>query len=155
MNLTIARACLTSQSDYLAHGEWLREAVEGAGRIIFYPIYYCELNWIEMVWAHLKAYQRRHWTFRFNDLEVKLPLVIIDEIAPCLAKNPTIRLSIYVRLLRRSCRTLLDYTMKRYEGHRCIPKGAQEQMSWVRLSTRGISRRGEGLELGILLLLIV
>ena len=130
MNLTSARVCLASQPDFLAQGEWLREAVEGAEHhIIFYPKYHCELNWIEMVWAHLKAHLRRHCTYSFKDLESKLPVAIADEITPCLAK----KLQRYAFRFMSGYREglegpLLDYTMKRYKGHRCIPKGVQEQM---------------------------
>ena len=130
MNLTSARACLASQPDFLAQGEWLREAVEGSDHhIIFYPKYHCELNWIEMVWAHLKAHLRRHCTYSFKDLETKLPVAIADEITPCLAK----KLQRYAFRFMSGYREglegpLLDYTMKRYKGHRCIPKGVMEQM---------------------------
>ena len=50
------KCCLTyvlsNEPDFKGQKEWLTEVVENSNcRIIFYPKYHCELNFIEMVWC--------------------------------------------------------------------------------------------------------
>jgi hypothetical protein len=55
-----ARRRVTNEPDFLGQREWLREVVENSGhRIMYFPKFYCEFNYIEMVWAYIKANLRR------------------------------------------------------------------------------------------------
>ena len=73
------KCCLTcvlsTEPDSAGQKEWLTEVVEKKNcRIIFYPKYHCELNFIEMVWGWLKSHHRRSCTYTFKHLEENLPL---------------------------------------------------------------------------------
>ncbi len=55
-----ARRRVINEPDFLGQREWLREVVENSGhRIMYFPKFYCEFNYIEMVWAYIKANLRR------------------------------------------------------------------------------------------------
>lgn len=49
---------LSQPPDFLAQKEWLTEVVTNKDDcdIIFYPEFHCELNFIELVWAFMKAF---------------------------------------------------------------------------------------------------
>jgi hypothetical protein len=50
-----ARRCLSQQTDFNNQPEWLREVVEveHGHKILFFPKFHCELNFIEMVYVGL------------------------------------------------------------------------------------------------------
>jgi hypothetical protein len=79
-NVTYDEKCcsthvLSNQPDFKAQKQCLTEVVENSNcKIIFFPKYHCELNFIEMVWGWLKSYHRRSTTYNFNHLVVNLPL---------------------------------------------------------------------------------
>jgi hypothetical protein len=74
-----ARANLNSYADFQQHKIWLVETAENEGHDVFFnPKFHCELNYIEMLWAYLKAYLRRKCEFNFNALQVALPDAIRD-----------------------------------------------------------------------------
>ena len=46
--LDVAKALLKEQPDFAVQEEWLTEVVKASGgRILYYPKFHCELNWIE------------------------------------------------------------------------------------------------------------
>ncbi len=122
MSLEEARHALSLHADFQEQKEWLAETVEAAGhRIDYFPKFHCELNFIEMVWAHAKATLRRRCTYNFNDMVVALPATLRG-----------IPLSFFRRAYRHCMRymsgyrrglqgPLLDYALKKYKGHRMIP----------------------------------
>ena len=113
---------LSQEPDFLAQKEWLREEIEGRGhQIIYYPKFHCELNYIEMIWAYVKANLRKNCTYSFEDLKIKLPGVIEN-----------IPISFFRKAARHAFRfmsgyrlniegPLLEFAMKRYSSHRRIP----------------------------------
>ena len=122
-----ARYTLSQEPDFLEQEEWLTEKVKQAGhRIIFFPKFHCELNFIEAVWGWMKSYHRRNCTYNYGKLKAGLPKTMLQEL-PLSS----------VRKYSRSCfrfmsgyrlgleGPLLDYAMKRYTGHRRIPEGIQ------------------------------
>jgi hypothetical protein len=124
-NLPNAREILSQQNDFRSQMSWLEETVVNQGcAIIFFPKYHCELNFIEMIWGFLKAKLRRACTFLFNDLKIRLKEYI-----------STIQPGIFRRFARHCFRymsgyrlnmvgPLLDYAVKKYKCHRCIPSGS-------------------------------
>ena len=119
-NYCCARRCLSQQPDFLNQKEWLSEVVERNGHeIIFYPKYHCELNYIEMVWAYLKAKLRRECEDDFKLMLSRIPDILIDEIPIA-----------FFRRVERHCLRfmsgyriglegpLLDFAMKKYTSHR-------------------------------------
>jgi transposase len=122
ISLEAARRILSEEPDFQAQREWLREVIEDAGHSIdYYPKFHCELNWIEMIWAYVKAKLRRSCTYSFPDMVKALPTALLD-----------VPLSFHRRVLRHCIRfmsgyqnglhgPLLDYVMRKYSGHRTIP----------------------------------
>ncbi|GBB98124.1 hypothetical protein RclHR1_31400002 [Rhizophagus clarus] len=54
-----ARHVLAAQEDFLNQKPILQEVIEGLGhKVIFYPKFHCELNYIEMYWRASKRYAR-------------------------------------------------------------------------------------------------
>ena len=61
------------REDFKVDKCWLEETVESLShRLLFFPKFHCELNFIEMLWGYVnKAKLRRMCTFRFSDLKKK------------------------------------------------------------------------------------
>ena len=89
--------------------------------MIFLPKFHCELNFIEMIWAHIKADLRRDCSFTFADLQVKLPL-LIDNIPLPFVKRAERHCFRFMTGYRQGLvGPVLDYAMKKFRGHRMIP----------------------------------
>jgi len=72
-----AQALLSSQPDFQSQKCQLQETIEAAGhRIIFYPLYHCELNFIEYFWGRAKVYTRAHCGYTFPSLVRTVPLAL-------------------------------------------------------------------------------
>jgi len=127
-NKCCARKILSSYEDFKNVKCWLEEAVAEFPNfhLIFLPKFHCELNFIERVWGYIKYVLRRDCTFRFDDLKRML--------------SETLR-SVPLPFIRRAARSafrwmsayregltgpFLDYVVKKYSSHRCIPKFADE-----------------------------
>ena len=122
---------MSQEPDFQEQKEWLSEVVEAAGFIIIYfPKYHCELNFIEMIWGWCKAYHRRTCTYyNFNDLETNLPDILENNLPIS-----------FVRRASRSSERFtsgyqlglegpeLDFSMRKYKGHRCIPSNMKDQI---------------------------
>ncbi|RPA97464.1 hypothetical protein L873DRAFT_1771265 [Choiromyces venosus 120613-1] len=69
-----AQAPLSSQPDFQAQKGELQETIEAAGHlVIFYPVYHCELNFIEYFWGRAKMYARVHCDYTFPGLVRVVP----------------------------------------------------------------------------------
>ena len=61
----------------------LEEIVENAGhKIIFYPKYHCELNYIESFWGAAKNHARKNCNHSFKELRVTVP-VALNSVSLC------------------------------------------------------------------------
>ena len=118
------RAVMRRQPDFMQQKEWLDETVTECGfNIIFYPKFHCELNFIEYVWGWVKSHHRRTCTYNYNDLKSSIDNTM-ENIIPLAT----------VRKFWRYCQRfltgyrigltgpLLGYAVKKYTGHRAIPK---------------------------------
>ncbi len=108
------------QPDFAAGGkEWLEEVIASKGhKIIFFPKYHCELNYIEMVWAYIKTKIRAECTNSLDEMHAML-IQLLQHVP----------LS-YIRKVERRCfrfmhgyqlnmsGPMLDYAMKTYTSHR-------------------------------------
>ena len=64
-----AKYVLSQEPDFLEQMEWLEgEVIKLGFKIIFYPKYHCELNFIEKVWGYLKCYHRQICNYNYKDL---------------------------------------------------------------------------------------
>jgi len=128
-NKYCASGCLSREPDFMAQREWLREVVEDAGlAIIFYPKYHCELNYIELIWGHMKRSLRKSCTFNFKDLK--------ENIAELLETMPNSLFQSCARFCYRFMSgyrlglsgPIIEFTMKKFKRHRSIPDGVVNDM---------------------------
>ena len=120
---------LSQEPDFLEQKSWLVEEVENnlGHKIIFYPKYHCELNFIENAWGWLKSYHRSNCTYNFKDLESGLPNTILNIIPlSCIRKYYRSCLRFMDAYRVGLTGQLLEFTMKKYSGHRRIPRGVDE-----------------------------
>ena len=76
---------LASQPDFLNQKPLLQEIIESYGhKIIFYPKFHCELNYIEMYWGAAKRYTHENcdytWTGLVRTVPIALDLVPLNQI---------------------------------------------------------------------------
>ena len=123
-NLTCcARRVLSDCPDFQEDCCWLEETLKARNhKLIFFPKFHCELNFIEMIWGYAKARLRAGCEFNFKWLEAQLPTVL-----------DSIPLSFF-RSTSRHCFRYMDsyrydltpaarlYAMKKFRGHRMIPR---------------------------------
>ena len=65
---------LSLQPDFLAQKPLVKEVIESRGhKVIFYPKFHCELNFIEMFWGAAKRYARNNCDYSFRALEKIVP----------------------------------------------------------------------------------
>jgi hypothetical protein len=100
----------------------LEETVESLGhRLLFFPKFHCELNFIEMLWGYVKAKLRRMCTFSFSDLKKRLP-ELLDRIPLPFVKRASRHCLRYMDGYRQGLiGPELDYAIRKYRGHRMIP----------------------------------
>ena len=118
-----AKAVLSREEDFAEQREWLEETVDNLGfKIIFYPKYHCELNYIELVWGWIKCHHRRTCTYNYADLKSELPNTM-EKLIPLPTIQRYMRYCFRFMSGYRSGLTglLLDYSVKKYKGHRAIP----------------------------------
>ena len=92
-------------------------------RLLFLPKFHCELIFIEMLWGYIKAQLRRLLcTFSFKDLETRLP-EHLDNIPLPFVKRASRHCLRYMDGYRAGLvGPELDYAVKKYKGHRMIPR---------------------------------
>ena len=120
--LCCARRRVANEPDFLEQREWLREVVENSGhRIMYFPKFHCEINYIEMVWAYVKAKLRRLCIFSIHALRESLP-VELDTIPEAFFRRAARHCFRFMSGYRQGLvGSLLDYTQRKYKGHRTIP----------------------------------
>lgn len=124
LSLSDARLLLSQQDDFRSQREWLEETVVTRGhRIIFYPKFHPEFNWIEMFWGATKRYTRKHCTYSFQDLERVVPQALkVTSVATMrrFARKCLRYINIYRSEVQLTPKQI-EYAMKKYSSHRCIP----------------------------------
>ena len=115
--------CLSQEPDFKNQREWLREIIELRNhKIIFFPKFHCELNYIEMIWAWLKAYLRKNCTYNFDDLQTRIPDALENQITISFIRRVARRCYRYMSGYREGLEgPKLDYAMKKYTSHRRVP----------------------------------
>ena len=69
-----ARHILATQDDFKNQKPLLQELIEARGhKVIFYPKFHCELNYIEMYWGAAKRYVRQHCNYTWKGLQENVP----------------------------------------------------------------------------------
>ena len=118
-----ARVILANQPDFLEQMEWLEETIIRAGhRVLFFPAFHCELNYIERVWSYTKVHLRRICSYSFADLEMNLPTTL-DTVPVATIRRYYRSCSRCMDLYRHGLHgPLLDFAMKKYTSHRRVPE---------------------------------
>lgn len=130
-NKCCASYVLANEPDFLAQEEWLTQVVHEAGfKIIFYPKYHCELNYIEMIWGWVKNYHRRTCTYNYKDLKDRLPKTF-DNLLPLAFVRKVFQHCLrFMSGYRQNLEgPLLDYAMTKYTSHRTVPLGVAEEIA--------------------------
>ena len=70
-------------------GLWLTETIRRHELcdIIFFPKFHCELNFIELIWAFMKAYLRRRCENNYAHMKELVPIVLNDHISNRLVRK--------------------------------------------------------------------
>ena len=98
-------------------------------KLIFYPKYHCELNFIEMVWGFVKALHRRRCTYNYAHLKEGLPNTLESIPLRSIRKFhwKTLR---YISAYRLDFTgPLLEYAVKKFTSHRAVPSGQKDAIS--------------------------
>jgi hypothetical protein len=68
---------LENQPDFLAQKCMIQEIIESKDhKVIFYPKFHCELNYIEMYWGAAKRYSRNNCDYTWNGLQRVVPIAL-------------------------------------------------------------------------------
>lgn len=69
-----ARGLMSIQPDFVAQKNMLEEAVVARGYMaILFPVFHCELNWIEHFWGAAKYWVRKHYLYHIQGLREEIP----------------------------------------------------------------------------------
>ena len=126
------RRRLSECDDFGASVCWLQDVINEApaniqARMIFFPKFHCELNYIEMIWGYAKTYLRRRCTFNFSQFEDLLQSVLLQQIPLAFFKKAQRHCFRYMDGYRKGLTgPLLTYAVKRFKGHRMIPNDSIE-----------------------------
>ena len=119
-----ARALLSSQPDFRAQKCQLQEAIEMAGhQVIFYPVFHCELNFIEYFWGQAKVYTRAHCEYSFPSLVRTVPAALAQIPNVLIWKyyqRTLMMMDAYRNNIVYSSTDFKRHVYTRYSSHRCI-----------------------------------
>ena len=80
-----------------------------------------------MVWGWTKGYHRRNCTYNFKDLERELPVIYTTRLPVDFVQKAFMYCLRFMSGYREGLvGPELDYAVKKYRGHRCIPVGQLE-----------------------------
>ncbi|RIA79587.1 hypothetical protein C1645_840337 [Glomus cerebriforme] len=77
LKLEEARKLMSQQPDFLAQKGRLEEIIVAAGhKVIFYPKFHCELNYIENFWGAAKKFSQSNCDYSWTGLQRTVPLAL-------------------------------------------------------------------------------
>jgi len=125
-----ARRLLSEQKDFKEQKEWIQEIIDQHDhKVIFFPKFHCELNFIELIWGYLKAKLRKECRFSFEALNERIQPILFEEIPLHFVKRCARHCFRYMNGYRLSLTgPLLDYAVKKYKSHRMIPPESVEEI---------------------------
>jgi hypothetical protein len=116
------RHILENQPDFLAQKGMIQEVIEERGhKVIFYPKFHPELNFIEMYWGASKKYSRKNCDYTWTGLQRVVPIALnqvpLSQIRAFARKSYR-----YMDAYRKGLDAKqAEYAVKRYKRHRVIP----------------------------------
>ena len=126
---------ISLKSDFFIQKEVIEELIEKADyKYIFYPKFYCELNFIERYWRAYKRYIWENCNYSWNGLQQVVP--------KSLDSVPLVMIRKFVRKCWRYMDTykkdisgkLAEYTVKKYKSHRRIPDSVLEELNKIKIN---------------------
>jgi hypothetical protein len=118
-----ARRALSDCPDFQEDCCWLEETLKARNhKLLFFPKFHCELNFIEMIWGYAKARLRAGCEFNFKWLEAQLPTVL-DAIPLSFFRSTSRHYFRYMDSYRYDLTPAARlFAMKKFRGHRMIPR---------------------------------
>jgi hypothetical protein len=117
------RHILENQDDFKNQKCRLQEVIEAHGhKVIFYPKFHCELNYIEMYWGAAKRYTRQHCNYTWEGLKQIVPKAL-DSISIKQIRAYARKSYRYMDAYRKGLNAKqTEYAVKKYKRHRIIPQ---------------------------------
>lgn len=117
-----ARTVMSRQPDFVAQRGLLEEVITAAGhKIIFYPKFHCELNYIENFWGAAKQYTRKHCNYSWAGLQETVPSAM-SSISLTTIRRFACKTQRYMDVYRKNLSgKAAEYAVKKYRSHRRIP----------------------------------
>src|ERR1043166_2354973 len=113
---------LENQPDFLSQKCMIQEIIESKGhKVIFYPKFHCELNYIEMYWGAAKRYSRNNCDYTWNGLQRVVPIAL-DHVSLLEIRAFARKSFRYMDAYRKGLNVKqAEYAVKKYKRHRVIP----------------------------------
>ena len=117
-----ARHILAAQEDFLNQKPILQEVIESLGhKVIFYPKFHCELNYIEMYWGAAKRYTRQYCNYTWKGLQEIVPKAL-DSVSLNHIRKYAQKSAKFMECYRKGLTGLQAvYVLKKYKSHRTVP----------------------------------
>jgi len=114
---------LSLEPDFMEQKPYLQEIVENAGhKIIFFPKYHCELNYIESFWGAAKNYTRKNCNYSWKGLQQTVPLAL-NSISLCKIRKFARRCYRFMSAYRIGLSgKAAIFAVKKYHSHRRVPE---------------------------------
>jgi len=113
---------MASQSDFIEEKCWLEKMVVAMGhKVIFYPKFHCELNYIENFWSAVKQYMHANCNYTWKGLQETLPKGLNSVFLPTIqhfAKKVFHYMDIYCKDLTGKA---AEHAARKYRSHRRVP----------------------------------
>jgi hypothetical protein len=124
-----ATTILAEQVDFASQKGWLEETIVSGGigmKVIFYPKFHCEFNFIELYWVYCKRYLRSNCDYSSNGLNELLPKAL-DSVPLSTIRKFARKCWRYMDAYRSKNGQYLtsrqiEYAVREYRGHRTIPQ---------------------------------
>jgi hypothetical protein len=128
-NSCCMRHVLEQQEDFCNQRCLLQEIIESRGhKVIFYPKFHCELNYIEMYWGATKRYARMHCNYSWKGLRRVVPEAL-DSVSVKQIRKYARRSFRYMDAYRKGLNAKqAEYAVRKYKSHRVIPRNILEEL---------------------------
>jgi len=122
LKLEEARKIMSQQPDFLAQKGRMEEVIVAARhKIVFYPKFHCELNYIENFWGAAKKFSRSNCDYSWTGLQRTVPLALASVSLTSIrryARKAFHYMDVYRKGLTGKA---AEFAVKKYCSHRRVP----------------------------------